>query len=222
MSSLHCRIRVGISILPRSARLSDLNVTRAKALAISGSVRQKLFVSSSPSSGRSGFPSLLDTSLFRTLTASFVVGFVSLVSIFLIFTLFELWRFIGANEVPTAVVAKYLLFLMPLVAVELFPATMLITVLITYALLARRSEAIAWWASGQSVYRLMMPGLLFAVAAGPGSFTGLRIGIATMQGLALATAKSIIGVSALDALHHASLLPLAPHPSPSPHRSKSL
>jgi LPS export ABC transporter permease LptF/LPS export ABC transporter permease LptG len=120
--------------------------------------------------GRSGFPSLLDTSLFRTLTAAFVVGFVSLVSIFLIFTLFELWRFIGANHVPSSVVGKYLLFLMPLVAVELFPATMLITVLITYALLARRSEAIAWWASGQSVYRLMMPGLLFAVAAGAGTW----------------------------------------------------
>jgi len=120
--------------------------------------------------GRTGFPSLLDTSLFRTLTISFLLGFVSLVSIFIIFTLFELWRFIGINHVPTAVVAKYLLFLLPLVAVELFPATMLITVLITYALLARRNEAIAWWASGQSVYRLMMPGLLFAVAAGVGTW----------------------------------------------------
>ena len=116
--------------------------------------------------GRSGFPSLLDTSLFRTLIASFVVSFVSIVSIFIIFTLFELWRFIGANNVAMSVVAKYLLFLLPLVAVELFPAAMLITVLITYALLARRSEAIAWWASGQSVYRLMIPGLLFAIAAG--------------------------------------------------------
>jgi LPS export ABC transporter permease LptG len=120
--------------------------------------------------GRSGFPSLLDTSLFRTLTTSFVIGFIALVSIFLIFTLFELWRFIGPNHVPGGVVAKYLLYLMPLVAVELFPATMLITVLITYALLARRSEAIAWWASGQSVYRLMMPGLLFAIAAGAGTW----------------------------------------------------
>jgi LPS export ABC transporter permease LptG len=120
--------------------------------------------------GRSGFPSLLDTSLFRTLTISFVVGFVSLVSIFIIFTLFELWRFIGSNHVPAAIVGKYLLFLLPLVAVELFPATMLITVLITYALLARTNEAIAWWASGQSVYRLMMPGLLFAVAAGAGTW----------------------------------------------------
>ena len=120
--------------------------------------------------GRSGFPSLLDTSLFRSLTTSFLVGFVSLVSIFLIFTLFELWRFIASNNVPAAIVGKYLLFLLPLVAVELFPATMLITVLITYALLARTNEAIAWWASGQSVYRLMMPGLLFAVAAGAGTW----------------------------------------------------
>jgi len=120
--------------------------------------------------GRSGFPSLLDTSVFRTLSLSFLLGFVSLVSIFIIFTLFELWRFIGSNHVPAGVVGKYLLFLLPLVAVELFPATMLITVLITYALLARRNEAIAWWASGQSVYRLMMPGLLFAVAAGAGTW----------------------------------------------------
>ncbi len=120
--------------------------------------------------GRSGFPSLLDTSLFRTLTATFVVAFLALVFIFLIFTLFELWRFISTNHVPAGVVGKYLLYLLPLVAVELFPATMLITVLITYALLARRSEAVAWWASGQSVYRLMLPGLLFAIAAAAGAW----------------------------------------------------
>ena len=44
---------------------------------------------------------------------------------------------------------------------------------------------------------------LFAVAAGPGSFTGLRIGIATMQGLALANGKPLVGISALDAMNEA-------------------
>ena len=41
---------------------------------------------------------------------------------------------------------------------------------------------------------------LLAVGLGPGAFTGLRVGLATMQGLAFATATPIVGVSGLDAL----------------------
>jgi tRNA threonylcarbamoyladenosine biosynthesis protein TsaB len=52
--------------------------------------------------------------------------------------------------------------------------------------------------------RLMLRDIdLFAVAVGPGSFTGLRIGIAIMQGFALANNRSLIGISALDALNAA-------------------
>ncbi len=115
---------------------------------------------------RSGFPSLMDIGLFRTIGISFIVGFGALVSVFIIFTVFEMWRFIAANRVAAGMVARYIFFLLPLITVELFPATMLIAVLMTYALLARRNETIAWWASGQSVYRLMLPGLIFALAAG--------------------------------------------------------
>ena len=41
---------------------------------------------------------------------------------------------------------------------------------------------------------------LFAIAAGPGTFTGLRIGIATIQGLAFVNGKRVVPVSALTAL----------------------
>jgi tRNA threonylcarbamoyladenosine biosynthesis protein TsaB len=40
----------------------------------------------------------------------------------------------------------------------------------------------------------------FAVTSGPGTFTGLRIGISTVKGLAVASGKPIVGISSLDAL----------------------
>jgi tRNA threonylcarbamoyladenosine biosynthesis protein TsaB len=45
---------------------------------------------------------------------------------------------------------------------------------------------------------------VFAVAIGPGSFTGLRIGIAAIQGCAFASGRPVVGVSALEALALAS------------------
>jgi tRNA threonylcarbamoyladenosine biosynthesis protein TsaB len=44
---------------------------------------------------------------------------------------------------------------------------------------------------------------LFAIASGPGSFTGLRVGIATIQGLALVERRKVVAVSALEALAQA-------------------
>ena len=40
----------------------------------------------------------------------------------------------------------------------------------------------------------------FAVTRGPGTFTGLRIGISTIKGLAVASGKPVVGISSLEAL----------------------
>jgi tRNA threonylcarbamoyladenosine biosynthesis protein TsaB len=54
---------------------------------------------------------------------------------------------------------------------------------------------------------------LFAVALGPGTFTGLRVGIATVKGLAVARGVPAFGISTLLALGHRYIargLPVAP------------
>ena len=45
---------------------------------------------------------------------------------------------------------------------------------------------------------------LFAAALGPGSFTGLRIGLATIKSFAMCTGKGCAGVSTLAAIAHAA------------------
>jgi LPS export ABC transporter permease LptF/LPS export ABC transporter permease LptG len=115
---------------------------------------------------RSKLLGLLDRSVINSLLRNFCMVLASLVSIFFVFTLFELLRFIAVGANGIGLVLRYLFFLLPYVYVVLTPVSTLLAVLITYALMARRSEAISWWASGQSVYRLLVPCLVCAVFIG--------------------------------------------------------
>jgi tRNA threonylcarbamoyladenosine biosynthesis protein TsaB len=55
------------------------------------------------------------------------------------------------------------------------------------------------YALNKSGYRLSDIDV-FAIAIGPGSFTGLRIGLSTVKGFAYATGKPIVSVPTLEAL----------------------
>lgn len=43
----------------------------------------------------------------------------------------------------------------------------------------------------------------FGVTVGPGAFTGLRVGLATVRGMALATGRPVVGVTTFEAIAHA-------------------
>ncbi len=115
---------------------------------------------------RYGWLGLLDRHVLRALASNFALAQFTLIGIFLIFTLFELLRF--ATTAKVWLLARYLFFLIPLAGTTIAPVGVLIAVLVSYALLARRSEAVAWWAAGQSTYRLALPSLLFAGLVGFG------------------------------------------------------
>jgi lipopolysaccharide export LptBFGC system permease protein LptF len=136
---------------------------------VSSGIHARLFTSSAVSAhatraGRarnSILLGLLDRSLLRAVFFNFIVAYVSLLLIFLIFTLFELLRFISGSE--WRLVLLYLLYLVPLASMSLIPIGLLVAVLVTYAILARRNEVVVWWASGQSLYRLSLPTILFSL-----------------------------------------------------------
>lgn len=50
-----------------------------------------------------------------------------------------------------------------------------------------------------------------AVTRGPGSFTGLRVGLATARGLSLAAQKPVIGINRFSIYHHARRTYATPH-----------
>src|SRR5687767_8053928 len=60
--------------------------------------------------------------------------------------------------------------------------------------------AIDWLLTENAIDRRQID--LFAVTRGPGSFTGVRIGLATLQGLALALGRPICAMSTHEAIAH--------------------
>ena len=105
---------------------------------------------------------LLDRGIALSLTLYFLAAIFVMVGVFLIFTVFELLRFIAVSGASASMVARYLWYLIPLAVLSVTPVCALIAVLVTYSLMARRRETVAWWACGQSLYRMALPACAFA------------------------------------------------------------
>lgn len=105
---------------------------------------------------------LMDRSIALSLLVYFSASLFIMVGVFLVFTVFELLRFIAVSGAGAGMVARYLWYLVPLAALSVTPVCALVSVLVTYSLMARRSETVAWWACGQSLYRMALPACAFA------------------------------------------------------------
>ncbi|MCS7078535.1 MAG: LptF/LptG family permease [Chloracidobacterium sp.] len=114
---------------------------------------------------RLGFPRILDGLIFRDAVHYFLLVLFGLVGVFHVFTLFELINSIVQNRIGLGVVVGYLLFLTPQVVNYMTPFAVLVATLVTFGLLARTSQLVVLYASGQSLYRLSVPLALGAALA---------------------------------------------------------
>ena len=89
-----------------------------------------------------------------------------LTTIFLIFTAFELWKFAGTIDNGIILLLQYLFYLMPFIYLQLAPSSAMIATLATYVIKSRQNEIVTWTSAGQSVYRLLLPCMLFMILLG--------------------------------------------------------
>ena len=108
------------------------------------------------------FPLILDEYVMGSFLRNFALVLVGLVILFIIFTFFELIGDILRYRTPLAVVADYLVNLIPFILNSILPLCALVAVLITFGTLNRNSELTAMKATGISLYRIVAPMLVVA------------------------------------------------------------
>ncbi len=109
---------------------------------------------------------ILDFDIVFNLFRYFLLTFFSLTFIYLIFTVFELWKFVADLNNGFELLARYFFFLLPYVYIQLAPSALMIAILATFVIKSRQNEVVTWMAAGQSVYRLLLPCFILMMLIG--------------------------------------------------------
>jgi LPS export ABC transporter permease LptF/LPS export ABC transporter permease LptG len=115
-------------------------------------------------------PQVVDTYVLYSFLFYFVMLLISFVLMTHVYTFFELLSDIVKNHIAMSRVFTYLFFLTPQLIYDSAPISVLVAVLITFAVLTKHNEITAFKACGISVYRLALPILLMATLLSGGLF----------------------------------------------------
>ena len=126
------------------------------------STRRRMFSAS--------FPTLIDDYVLRDFFTYLGMILSTFLVLVVVFTLFELLGDILRNQIPTSVVAEYLLNVTPYLLYTVAPLVMLLAVLVTFGLMQRTNEITAIKATGTSIYRVIAPVVGAAAVLATGLF----------------------------------------------------
>lgn len=138
-----------------TGRRGDAPVTLSPPLPLSPSPRRAFSLL--------GLPQLLDRLVLSDLARFFLFILGGFSALILIITLFQLLDYITRNNIDWAIVANYLLFLLPWIVNSVAPMAALVAVMITFGILHKTSQVVALKASGQSIFRLAAPALVASI-----------------------------------------------------------
>ncbi len=110
------------------------------------------------------FPKILDLYVSKGFFIYFFWSLLTCGVLFILFTLFDLLDDIIRNKIPAIMVTDYFTFLTPQILMLVIPMSVLLAVLINFAILEKNSEITAIKAGGWSLYRVAVPILVAASA----------------------------------------------------------
>jgi LPS export ABC transporter permease LptG/LPS export ABC transporter permease LptF len=108
-------------------------------------------------------PQVIDRYVLTSFLFYFVVLLASFVLMIYVYTFFELLSDIVKNKIPMSRVLTYLVFLTPKLIYDYTPISVLVSILVTFGVLTKHNEVIAFKATGVSLYRLAAPVLLASI-----------------------------------------------------------
>lgn len=144
----------------RSAGAFNFNLGRVESTPVKKELNTRKAIFSGIHTG------ILDFDIISNLIRYFLLTFAFLAAIYMIFTAFEMWKFAGSIDNGVNLLLRYLMYLVPFIYVQIAPSALMIATLATYVVKSRQNEIVTWTASGQSIYRLLLPCFAFMMVIG--------------------------------------------------------